>query len=479
MLRRPRLLLDSAPTLAIGWLLLLGLQACEPGSPTDPVEGELLSARGTGGGKTTGITISALDPDTVPADTALTIRVLGSGFTAGSQVSWNLAGTPTTKVATTGPVAFISSKELRVPVTIQTDAPLTSYDVVVTAVGGKKGIGVEMLEVVAKFEPLPEPEWAVNSRAEAINEDGVVVGSASDGYGLRALKWTPDGQGWVVEELGSGRAIAVNDDGYVSIWDFDSVAGAMRARIVAPSGTEVDFGFVRVDAIGSSGNLAGGSTSGAPSLPLAWRRLSATAWDEPVVLAGTAGHPNAQVMRMSDEDVIAGFVYAGTWSSENRRPVTWIFDGDGWSDPVLVDSEVGGVARAVNSNGAIAGYILPCASGCPSRPTYWPAAGAARQLLADPYYGRLQGGAVSAVVVDMNNAEQIAGTAVVEIGRSRKVLVDHAAVWLSPSADEYLDLGLARANGYSRASALNDAGVVVGYYQDGGSRNHAVVWRLP
>ena len=100
-----------------GWLIVAGPQACSPEAPTAPDDSVLLAARGSGGGgkASTEIKISALDPDTVPADTVLSIRVLGSGFTAVSEVSWTLAGEATTEVTTSGPVTFVSSKSCTRP----------------------------------------------------------------------------------------------------------------------------------------------------------------------------------------------------------------------------------------------------------------------------------------------------------------------------------------------------------------------------
>jgi hypothetical protein len=204
--------------LVAGWVLAAGLLACDGEAPTAPGVADPQVARrgGSGGQGATEIKISALDPDTVPADTILVIRVLGSGFTQGSEVSWALAGEPTTSVTTSGSVTFVSPKELHAPVTVSPDARLASYDVIVTAAGGKKGIGVERLEVVAKFNPLPEPDWANVSNAYDVNSGGVVVGSGRDAQGApRALRWIPAGAGWVAEELGPGEAVALNERGDV------------------------------------------------------------------------------------------------------------------------------------------------------------------------------------------------------------------------------------------------------------------------
>lgn len=463
-----------------GWLIAAGLQACSPEAPTAPEDEDavLVAARGGGaGGKaTTEIKVTAVDPDTVPADTALIIRVLGSGFTDGAQVSWELAGEPTTEVTTSGPVTFVSPKELHAPVTVAPDARLASYDVVVTAVGGKKGIGVERLEVVAKFNPLPEPTWAHQSNAHDLNDAGVVVGSASYVSGdLRAMRWVPSGAGWLGQELGPGEAVAINGQGDVVRCYLDPGTNTWHSWVLTSSGAEVYLGAVFVSGISDSGNLVGAIGTGGAYAYAAWRRQSATSWAAPVLLPGTATHPVAWASAIGGNETIAGWVNHGTLDAD-EWPVVWTFNGSGWDAPIVVDGQSYGRARDVNTEGEIAGRSTSCASGCPTRPTYWSAAGAARQLLADPYYGA--SGPGTAWVVGLNGASQITGNAAVPVGR-KGALVTHAVLWPSPTASRYLDLGAARAAWFSEAHALNETGLVAGVYRQADGRRHAVVWRTP
>jgi uncharacterized membrane protein len=414
----------------------------------------------------------------VPADTTLIIRVLGTGFTDGSQVSWELAGEPTTDVITSGPVTFVSPKELHAPVTVTPNARLANYDVVVTAVGGKKGIGVERLEVVAKFNPLPEPTWAYQSNAHDVNDAGVVVGSANYASGeVRAMRWVPSGGGWLAQELGPGEAVAVNEQGDVVRRYLDSAAGTWtwHSWVLTAAGSEVYLGAVFVNGISDAGNLVGAIDTGGAYAYAVWRRQSAASWAEPVQLPGTATHPVAWVSDIGGNETIAGWVNHGTLDVD-ERPVVWTFDGSGWTGPAIVDAQAYGRARDVNSHGEIAGRSTSCASGCPARPTYWSAVGATKQLLADPYYGA--SGPGTAWVVGLNSASQIAGNAAVPVGR-KGALVTHAVLWPSPVASRYLDLGAARAAWFSEAHALNETGLVAGVYRQADGRRHAVVWRTP
>jgi hypothetical protein len=460
--------------------------ACSSEPPTVPVDGELAAARaggGGGGGKTgSGIKISALDPDTVTTDTIVTIRVLGSGFTAGSQVSWALAGTPTTDVRTTGPVSFVSANELHAPVTVAKEATLASYDVVVTAVGGKKGIGVEKLEVVAKPILLPEPEGTVRSSAADVNDSGAIVGYAYDAADHSyAVRWTQAGEDWTVEVLGPGSANAINDEGYIVRRQYEASTERFDSWIITPSGSQIHFPEAYVHAISNTGTLVGSIGPSGERVQVLWRRLSGTTWAPPYELPAAAGYAARAANGISDRDDLAGHMYVQPDISGLEWAAVWTYAGGGqWNPPALVDAELGGAAFVVNAGRAVAGASWPCATwnpnGCdPSRPAFWPAVGAARQLLADPYYGVYAGG--TAFVNDMNNANQIVGWARVP-GKGRNTNT-HAVLWPFPSAAEPVDLGAAFANWFSEAVAINDAGLAAGYGRDPNGERHAMAWRIP
>ncbi|HEX5632758.1 MAG TPA: hypothetical protein VFX50_05995, partial [Gemmatimonadales bacterium] len=79
----------------------------------------------------------------------------------------------------------------------------------------------------------------------------------------------------------------------------------------------------------------------------------------------------------------------------------------------------------------------------------------------------------------MNNADQIAGEARIVIdGRGNTGW--HAVVWLAPGDPAPLDLGAAKSNQPTSATAINDAGLVVGWLRENTmGADHAVAWRLP
>jgi len=470
----------SLRLLALVGALAWGLSAC--GSmPSDQDPSDLAAARpsgGGGGGKTTGPKVSAVDPDTVPANASLSIRVLGSGFTTGSQVAWALNGVPSTKVTTSGPVTFVSSKELRVPVTVAADAQLTSYDVVVTTSGGKKGIGVEMLLVVAELIQLPEPEGFLRSGAWDVSDGGVIVGGGVNAAGRTvALRWTPSGTTWTVEQLGEGNAKAINESGYILLSGVDLPEGGAQA-VRTPSGSVMQFGSeFTLDAIGNSGTLVGTvRTSDNSSAPLAWR-MSGSGWASPTPLqvpSGWSAWPNS----ISDRDDVSGHAFVAGDGLE--WPVVWRYDGAGWGPMELVDTEFGGCGLAINARGSIGGCHWPVlvVGECSSRPAFWAAPGAPRQLLAAPLFDCAMGGAKFA---DMNNADQVAGQARIPLERGASEW--HAVVWLTPADPAPLDLGALKPMMRTGAAAINDGNLVVGWL-DGASSNgftirHAVAWRLP
>jgi hypothetical protein len=102
---------------------------------------------GSTGGSTTGtISVTGTSPAIAPTDTVIDVQVSGSGFAKGATVRWSIAG-DTTRVQVLSST-FVNSSTMRARISVPKDAPLGSYDVIVTNIGGKKGIGAELFEVV-------------------------------------------------------------------------------------------------------------------------------------------------------------------------------------------------------------------------------------------------------------------------------------------------------------------------------------------
>lgn len=113
-------------------------------------------------------TVTAAEPDTVPRDTTLDVKVTGSGFDRGSIVEFAIGGVVEPKLRVNA-TAYRKSTELVANVTVAADAPLLSYDVVVTTSRGKKGIGSEMFLVT---ESNPTISWAL-----PLDDSGLAVRS--------------------------------------------------------------------------------------------------------------------------------------------------------------------------------------------------------------------------------------------------------------------------------------------------------------
>jgi hypothetical protein len=105
------------------------------------------------------VTVTSTDPAYgFQGDSVLTVRVKGTGFTAGARTSWQING-DTTHVHEIGTPTFVSSTEVVTTIKVDLDAPVALYDVVVTLVGGKKGVGSEVFTVksVNERQQLPIP----------------------------------------------------------------------------------------------------------------------------------------------------------------------------------------------------------------------------------------------------------------------------------------------------------------------------------
>lgn len=197
---------------------LLGLAAftvsCrEAGEPTAPAV-QAVTAGGDGGESPT---VSSVVPGSSERGVTLDIAVNGSGFDAGSVVRLERQGVPAAKI-TTNSTTYVTSTNLIANITVAADADTGKYDVGVTNLRGRKGVGVELFDV--RYELVDVGviggTW---SKAMAINDRGQVVGSSCTQSCLsRAFFWTERGG---LEDLGTlpgftrSGAFSINDRGQV------------------------------------------------------------------------------------------------------------------------------------------------------------------------------------------------------------------------------------------------------------------------
>ena len=102
------------------------------------------------------VTVTSTDPTyAFQGDSVLSVRVKGTGFTAGAHTSWPING-DTTHVHEISTM-YVSSTEVVSTIRVDLDAPTALYDVVVTLVGGKKGVGAELFAVKPANERQQQP----------------------------------------------------------------------------------------------------------------------------------------------------------------------------------------------------------------------------------------------------------------------------------------------------------------------------------
>ena len=128
----------------------------EENPPTGPQVFSVEFAKGGngkgGGGSTGDPVVRDTDPPSTEQGTIdLQVRVLGSGFEHPAHVRFLMDG-DSTGIATSDTAEFVSDGELITTITVADDAALGLWDVEVELLSNRrKGIGIELFEVVADF----------------------------------------------------------------------------------------------------------------------------------------------------------------------------------------------------------------------------------------------------------------------------------------------------------------------------------------
>lgn len=220
------------------------------------------------------------------------------------------------------------------------------------------------------------------AEAMAINDAGIVVGSASLTNGTRTTapvaypaRWTRDDSGaWVVAALttiSGGKAHAVNGAG-------DAVGTRMGSALVWPAGgDERRLGAGVALGINLDGVVVGGTEYGLASRGRVWTFDAPTAsWLErelPPLDGGTL----SLAFAISEAGRIAGAAATatGVW-----KAVVWSRTASGWSAPVLLPGLDGPSAGfGINATGDVVGYSRSCSS-CPNHAFLWPVTGGSIDL---------------------------------------------------------------------------------------------------
>ncbi|MFQ5680349.1 MAG: hypothetical protein ACE5HP_12930 [Gemmatimonadota bacterium] len=249
------------PTLTVLLVSALGLGllgACTEESATSPMADSEISLAakskgggGKGGGKGGGgggdtVLVKAVDPDTVTKDTTLDVAVLGENFERGSEVSWELAGEPTTAVKTNN-TRFVKSTKLIANITVAKDAPEAAFDALVITPKGRRGIGIELLNVVEFF---PSRDIFRDTQGDKITSDGRTDVPQGPAY--------VDGVCGVAANVGNFDDARLDPDASPIKGKEKSTCGNPRAlRFVfddpadggAPKATRVDGIFMNIDGV--------------------------------------------------------------------------------------------------------------------------------------------------------------------------------------------------------------------------------------
>jgi hypothetical protein len=113
------------------------------------------------------------------------VTIFGTGFSTGAKATWSLAG-DTTQVHVKS-TKVVSSTQLTARIVVPATAPLASYDVEVTLLGGKKGVGAEMFEVLLG-DPKAEFWFPTDDPHLGLRGDGLFLNGTSSVYAGGVLR---------------------------------------------------------------------------------------------------------------------------------------------------------------------------------------------------------------------------------------------------------------------------------------------------
>jgi len=255
-------------------------------------------------------------------DVQLSVHIFGSGFEAGAQAKWSLGADSTSVV--TNSTTLVSSTELIAVITVANTAPIDLYDVAVTNLSGKKGVGAELFAVTTATV-VGSGTLGGDVIVNEISDLGHVVGYfdragpfISDGNTLISLGTT--GQAWGVSP--GGDVVVGRDDAPVA-WVRQpsgayvketlpvlvSVGGGAMHAASGPNGTLLAGGYQRTSA----------SKQSQSTQPVVWTRTGTT-WSAPTVYTAPADQGTGWAVtgtgRMMGRVATAGGSFAwGVWDS--------------------------------------------------------------------------------------------------------------------------------------------------------------------
>jgi hypothetical protein len=336
-------------------VLVVASSSCGREPVTEPTA-RAVPASAAAARTSTALSVTSASPPFGDRGSTVDVHIFGSGFTSGAKATWLLHGVADDHVHTNS-TTFVSASELVANITIAGDAAVDFWDVQVSLLSGKNGVGSECFEVTTA-EALGTTGGDVN--VYGISEQLQVVGYASS-----AFVWD-DGAGMV--DLGSGQVMAIDPDGDVAagkVGTFVPTAWVRQSAAVWPAEQLPQLPHsigARVQGAARAADktllLAGLDDSALSTKPNAaqynrvvlWRRLDGS-WAAPQMYALPAGAVRGSARAVNGLAQIVGQLDAGS-------------TGAVWDD-AATSTRLDGLPNAINQQGTI---IVGNRSGYP---VYW------------------------------------------------------------------------------------------------------------
>lgn len=324
-------------------IVIPALTACAPDT-SSPRVFDVESRRALTAKAAQGPSVSSANPSYGDQGTTVDVQIVGSGFSSGAAATWLLNGVADNHVHTNS-TRFVSSTQLVANITIASDAAIAFWDVQVSLVGGKNGVGSDAFEVTSALVLSPNNVTAVL----AGNDLQEVVGYWPDAFVIDDQTRFVDlgaGQAWALDPLGS-TALGRNGNGFATAWSRQA-NGSWTATTLPPTPNGVESNAAAAARAPDGSLLVGGwdgvasakKGGGTLNRPIVWEQVGST-WMPPIIYAIPAGASTASAQAINASGQIAGRVDGSTTTA-----------GAVWDSPTSV-TRLDGVPEAINSAGTL------------------------------------------------------------------------------------------------------------------------------